>query len=157
MSGPEREYHEGQRDFTEIMQITRDENEAYGLLKRHLERSLEGSEVAVLNRNNSHDRLELTTEPPSGSPLVEVLKEAEPDSCLAIRLGKPHERNTDREPLLGCAVCSVTGRMSTCMPSLVSGEVIGAVLVQHPSPLKAKDRRRVEESMAQAVRPREGR
>lgn len=146
----EREYQVSQRDFTEIMQITRDENEAYGLLKRHLERTLEGSEVAVLNRNNSHDRLELRTEPSSGSPLVEVLKETEPDSCLAIRLGKPHERNMDREALLGCAVCSVTGGMSTCVPSLVSGEVIGAVLVQHLSPLKDQDRRRVEESMAQA-------
>ncbi len=43
------------------MQVTRDENEAYRLLKRHLERSLEGSDVLVLNRNNSHDRLEPMT------------------------------------------------------------------------------------------------
>jgi diguanylate cyclase (GGDEF)-like protein len=40
--------------------------------------------------------------------------------------------------------------MSTCVPSLVSGEVIGAVLVQHPSPLNEEERRRVDESMAQA-------
>jgi diguanylate cyclase (GGDEF)-like protein len=146
----EREYHASQRDFTEIMQITRDENEAYGLLKRHLERTLEGSEVAVLNRNNSHDRLELTTDPPPESPLVEVLKEAEPHSCLAIRLGKPHERHGDRQALLDCAVCAMVSGMSTCVPSLVRGEVIGAVLVQHPSPLTGEDRRRVEESMAQA-------
>jgi diguanylate cyclase (GGDEF)-like protein len=44
----------------------------------------------------------------------------------------------------------VTGEMSTCVPSLVSGEVIGAVLLRHPSPLTDQDWRRVQESMAQA-------
>jgi len=62
----ERGYHETQREFTKIMQVTRDENEAYGLLKRHLQRSLAGSDVVVLNRNNSHDRLEAMTELPEG-------------------------------------------------------------------------------------------
>ncbi len=86
----ESDYHETQREFTEIMQITRDEDEAYRLLSRHLQRSLEGSEVLVLNRNNSHDRLEPMTEIADGSPLAERLKGAEPGSCLAIRLGKTH-------------------------------------------------------------------
>ena len=63
----ERAHYEAQREFTEIMQVTRDEGEAYGLLKRHLERSLDGSDVLVLNRNNSHDRLEPVTGLPDGS------------------------------------------------------------------------------------------
>jgi len=53
----ERSHYVNQREFTEIMQVTRDESEAYELLKRHLERSLDDSDVLVLNRNNSHDRL----------------------------------------------------------------------------------------------------
>jgi len=146
----EREYHETQREFTEIMQITRDEDEAYRLLSRHLQRSLEGSEVLVLNRNNSHDRLEPMTEVADDSPLVERLKGAEPESCLAIRLGKTHERTVDVEPLLTCEICGVTGGNSTCVPSLVGGEVIGSVLVQHPAPLGESSKRRVEESMTQA-------
>ena len=146
----EREYHATQREFTEIMQITRDEDEAYGLLKRHLERSVEGCAVAVLNRNNSNDRLEVMTELPAGSPLLDGLKSADPESCLAIRTGKIHERSKDREGLLSCELCGLTGARSTCVPSLVGGEVIGAVLVEHPSALESSDKLRVEESMAQA-------
>jgi diguanylate cyclase (GGDEF)-like protein len=146
----ESDYHETQREFTEIMQITRDEDEAYRLLSRHLQRSLEGSEVLVLNRNNSHDRLEPMTEVADGSPLAEKLKGAEPHSCLAIRLGKTHERSVDVEPLLTCELCGAAGGNSTCVPSLVGGEVIGSVLVQHPAPLGASSKRRVEESMTQA-------
>ena len=146
----ESDYHETQREFTEIMQITRDEDEAYRLLSRHLQRSLEGSEVLVLNRNNSHDRLEPMTEVADDSPLAERLKGAEPGSCLAIRLGKTHERSADVEPLLICELCGETGGNSTCVPSLVGGEVIGSVLVQHPAPLGAPSKRRVEESMTQA-------
>jgi diguanylate cyclase (GGDEF)-like protein len=145
----ERSYFETQHEFTEVMQITRDESEAYHLLKLHLERSLPGSDVLVLNRNNSHDRLEPMTELPADSTIAERLKGAEPDACLAVRLGKPHERGPDREPLLTCELC---GKLpsSTCVPSLVGGEVIGAVLVQHPTPLDTTNRRRVEASITQA-------
>jgi diguanylate cyclase (GGDEF)-like protein len=146
----ERSYHETQREFTEVMQITRDEDEAYRLLKRHLERSLEGSEVLVLNRNNSHDRLEPMTEVAPDSPLADELQSADPESCLAVRLGKMHERSADHEPLLTCELCGIVDSSSTCVPSLVGGEVIGSVLVQHPSPLDDAEKRRVGESMTQA-------
>jgi diguanylate cyclase (GGDEF)-like protein len=149
-SAAESDYHETQREFTEIMQITRDEREAYHLLKRHLERSLEGSEVLVLNRNNSHDRLEAATPLADGSPLAEKLKAADPGSCLAVRLTKTHERSADQDSLLTCELCGMTDGNSTCVPSLVGGEVIGSVLVQHASPLGALGQRRVEESMTQA-------
>ena len=146
----ERAYHETQREFTEIMQITRDEDEAYGLLKRYLERSLVDSDVLVINRNNSHDRLEPMTTLDGGSELAERLKSAEPDACLAVRLGKMHERDGEHEPLLTCDLCGPTVTSSTCVPSLVGGEVIGSVLVQHPAPLDGVSKRRLEESMTQA-------
>jgi diguanylate cyclase (GGDEF)-like protein len=146
----ERAYHETQREFTEVMQITRDESEAYGLLKRHLERSLNGTDVIVLNRNNSHDRLEAMTEVDPASPLRALLQSATPDSCLAVRLGKKHEQGGDREPLLTCDICGNTKGSSTCVPSLVGGEVIGSVLVQHQTVLGTLDGRRIEESMTQA-------
>jgi diguanylate cyclase (GGDEF)-like protein len=149
-SAAEHDYHETQREFTEIMQITRDEREAHGLLKRHLQRSLAGSEVLVLNRNNSHDRLEAATPLADDSPVADRLKAAEPDSCLAVRLAKTHERNADQKPLLTCELCGMTDGNSTCVPSLVGGEVIGSVLVQHALPLDAWGKRRIEESMTQA-------
>jgi diguanylate cyclase (GGDEF)-like protein len=132
------------------MQITRDEGEAYRLLKRHLERSLDGADVIVLNRNNSHDRLEPMTEVDPASQLGTVLQSVSPDSCLAVRLGKKHERSDDHEPLLTCDICGHTAGSSTCVPSLVGGEVIGSVLVRHPAPLEMLENRRIEESMTQA-------
>jgi diguanylate cyclase (GGDEF)-like protein len=146
----EREYLDTQREFTEVMQITRDEHEAHRLLKGHLQRSLPGSEVFVLNRNNSHDRLEAVTALEDGSPLAETLKSAEPDTCLAVRLAKAHERSADQDPLLTCDICGATEANTTCVPSLVGGEVIGSVLVQHASPLDELSRRRIHESMTQA-------
>jgi diguanylate cyclase (GGDEF)-like protein len=146
----ERDYHETQREFTEVMQITRDEEEAYGLLKRHLERSLEGGDVLVLNRNNSHDRLEPMTELPAESVLHDALQNATPESCLAVRLGNMHERGSGLEPLLTCEICGREEGNSTCIPSLVGGEVIGSVLVRHPDTLAELGRRRIDESMTQA-------
>jgi diguanylate cyclase (GGDEF)-like protein len=147
----ERWHYETQREFTEIMQVTRDESEAYRLLKRHLERSLDGSDVLVLNRNNSHDRLEAMTELADDSELAERLGAAEPDSCLAVRLGKTHARTIEHEPLLTCELCGVLSSSSTCVPSLVGGEVIGSVLVRHEASLDTTTRRTVEESITQAA------
>ena len=147
----ERSHYQTQREFTEIMQVTRDESEAYRLLKRHLERSLEGSTVLVLNRNNSHDRLEPMTELPEGSELGSNLVSAEPDSCLAVRLGKTHVRTEDHEPLLTCDLCGELRGSSTCVPSLVGGEVIGSVLVRHDAPFDLAGRRTIEESITQAA------
>jgi diguanylate cyclase (GGDEF)-like protein len=147
----ERMHYETQREFTEIMQVTRDESEAYRLLKRHLERSLESSDVLVLNRNNSHDRLEPMTELPEASELRRSLTSAEPDACLAVRLGKTHARTPEHEPLLTCDLCGELRRGSTCVPSLVGGEVIGSVLVRHDDPLDIASRRTIEESITQAA------
>jgi len=146
----ERAHYEGQSEFTEIMQVTRDESEAYRLLKRHLERSLDDSQVLVLNRNNSHDRLEPMTEL-EDTELAARLTSAEPDSCLAVRLGKTHARTQDHEPLLICELCGEIGSSSTCVPSLVGGEVIGSVLVRHEGSLDLAGRRTVEESITQAA------
>jgi diguanylate cyclase (GGDEF)-like protein len=146
----DREYHETQREFTEILQITRDEGEAYELLRRYLERSVTGSSVLVLNRNNSRDRLEPMTDLEEHSPLADKLKVAEPDSCLAVRLGRTHERTNDRAPLLACEICGVVASNSTCVPSLVGGEVIGSVLVEHDEPLDDASKHRIEESISQA-------
>ncbi len=66
----ERAYDTSQLEFAESMQLTENEPEAHRMLRRHLERSIGGSEVVILNRNNSQDRLEAVTELPAGSPLA---------------------------------------------------------------------------------------
>lgn len=148
----ERAYGETQTEFVDAMQLTQGEQEAHGLLKRHLERSIPHSEAFVLNRNNSHDRLEPTTAIGFGSTLEQALRDAQPRSCLAVRFGRTHEEGPDREPLLECELCGKTATdRSTCEPLLVSGEVIGSVLVKHVDALTDDHRDRVKSSVVQAA------
>lgn len=144
-------YRAAQDAFSEILQVTETEPEAHETLKLHLERSVPGSRVVVLNKNNSKDRLEPTTALPDDSPMAEPLQSAEPRSCLAVRLARVYESEGEVPSLLECSVCGVTAAQSTCLPLLVSGEVIGSVLVDHEQPLDARGNRCLNESVAQAA------
>jgi CHASE3 domain sensor protein len=120
--------------FARSLQFMDSEEETHGLVQRHLEQSIDGSGVVVLQRNNSADRLEATTALPEGHPLVGVLETAAPRDCLAVRLGAP--RSSTSNELLNCAVCGRSEReLTICTPLLVSGEVIGSVLVEHDEEL----------------------
>ncbi len=144
--------HEGaQTEFIETLQATASEEEAHGLLKRHLERSLPGSGVTVLTRNNSGNRLEAATAPAPGDPLPDRLVGAEPRACLALRMGRTHREGHENQ-LLECSVCE-HGAMAraTCEPLLVSGEVIGSVLVNHEGDLGSREDGRISLTVAQAA------
>jgi diguanylate cyclase (GGDEF)-like protein len=128
--------------------VTAAEEEADDLLKRQLERSVSGGRVVVLRRNNSADRLEPTTAP--APDLAARLMGAEPRSCLAVRFGRTHQQDANRDALVPCALCATEGRYSTCQPLLVGGEVIGAALVTHPKPLDDAERAAIALSVGQA-------
>jgi diguanylate cyclase (GGDEF)-like protein len=145
------EYFETQQDFSEILQVTRREPEAYGLIKRHLERTMPRATVTVLSRNNSDNRLEVMTYLPSDSELTTALAGAEPESCAAIRLGRTHSRDGASAPLLDCDICGGLPGGSLCTPSLAGGEVIGSVLVEREGQLADGDERRVHETVSQAA------
>ena len=147
----ERAYRASQDAFSEILQVTENESEAHDMLKHHVERTVAGSELVVLNRNNSQDRLEPTTGLREDSRLVEPLRTANPRTCLAVRLARPYHSGGPDDSLLACAVCGNAPGASTCLPLLVSGEVIGSVLVDHDGPLAERDDRRVHESVALAA------
>jgi diguanylate cyclase (GGDEF)-like protein len=144
------EYHASQREFAETLQVTESEGEAHALVKRHLERSLGGSQIVVLTRNNSQNRLEAATPVAPASPIAQKLVDSSPSSCLAVRLGRTHAQAHDDEPLLTCDLCGQHAR-TTCVPSLVGGEVIGSVLVAHEQPLSASERGRIDQSVSQAA------
>ena len=143
-------YHASQREFTEILQITQSEAEAHTIVKRHLERSLPGAEIVVLNRNNSQNRLEAATPLASDDPLAERLVDSTPSSCLAARLGRTQRQSAANRPLLACELCAGHDR-TTCVPSLVGGQVIGSVLVAHEHPLDSAQEGRIDESVGQAA------
>lgn len=147
----EREYKRSQTEFAETMQVMRDEGEAYALVKSHLERTVEGSSVVVLNRNASNDRLEATTPVPAMSSLAGRLIDAGPGSCVALRLARGYNQNAGQPPLLACSLCGRSEAAVTCVPSLVSGEVIGSVNLEHPGTLNSEQRERIHDSVTQAA------
>lgn len=136
-------------EFTEAMQLTGSEREAHDLLKRHLERSIPGSDVSVLSRNNSANRLEPTTPLASHDPLTKRLREARPQDCLAVRSGQTHTGNGE-EALLTCGVCG-EATSSVCRPLLVGGEVIGAVLARRDHALDEREEETMRGSVIQAA------
>jgi diguanylate cyclase (GGDEF)-like protein len=146
----QRDHEASQAEFADTMQLSETEGEAHQLLRRHLERSIQGGRVTVLNRNNSADRLEAVTEVDPECPLRASLQGAKPRSCLAVRFGRVHQGGLEREPLLACQVCEALPEVKTCEPLLVGGQVIGSVLVNHPR--QADDiGPRVRESVTQAA------
>jgi diguanylate cyclase (GGDEF)-like protein len=140
-----------QAEFADTLQVTASEEEAHELVQRHLERSLPGSAVVVLTRNNSENRLEAATSLVPGSALTARLPGAEPRACLALRFGRTHREDPGRVPLLSCLLCAEHGARSTCEPLLVGGQVIGSVLVAHQDMLETGDEARVKNSVAQAA------
>jgi diguanylate cyclase (GGDEF)-like protein len=144
------EYARAQSEFSEALQVTSGEEEAHLLLKRHLERSIPQATATVLSRNNSANRLQPTTPLPDSPELVERLRNAQPRSCLAVRLGRAHESQDGDDTLLPCAVCGHTDGCVRCQPLLVGGEVIGSVLVQQQEPSDL-DSRRIAESVTIAA------
>ena len=137
-----------QTEYTERLQGAQAEEEADELLKRQLERSIDSSEVVILRRNNSADRLLATT--PADPDLAERLADAEPRSCLAIRFAHTHQQSAAGEALVDCTLCSRGSGFTTCQPLLVSGEVIGATLVRHPEQLEDVERTSLAGAVAQA-------
>ena len=136
-------------EFTEAMQLTGSESDAHTLLKRHLERSIPGSAVTVLSRNNSADRLEPTTAIDPEDSIAEGLRDARPEDCLSVRSGQAQRRD-GKETLLTCKICGQT-QASACQPLLVGGEVIGSVLASREKPLSPSETETMRGSVTQAA------
>jgi diguanylate cyclase (GGDEF)-like protein len=149
----DRRFEASESEYIETLQVTENEDEAHELLRRQVERSVEGTRAVVLVRNNSADRLQAKT-PLSNQidALRDPLMGATPRSCLAVRLGRGHtEQANNDEALLSCQICGALPGASTCEPLLVGGEVIGVVLISHPDELEDSARQRIRETVAQAA------
>lgn len=145
----EREYVEDRRRFAEVVQVSETEGEARELIKRRIESGLPGAKATVLSRNNSADRLEATTALRDDSPLAQALEGAKPRSCLAIRMGQEHEeQGAEANSAMACELCGKLGGRATCEPLLVSGEVIGSLLIAHEDPLDEQARRLINETVS---------
>jgi diguanylate cyclase (GGDEF)-like protein len=149
----DRRFEESESEYIETLQVTESEDEAHELLRRQLERSVDGARAVVLVRNNSADRLQAKTPLPDQiEGLRDPLVGATPRACLAVRFGRGHSEDAgDEGALLSCQICGALPGASTCEPLLVGGEVIGVVLVSCPGELEGSARQRIRETVAQAA------
>ena len=121
--------------FGDALQVARNEREAFGVLRRHLEGWLDRARAVVLIRNASANRLQAATDLDQTPVLERHLDGATPEACLAIRLAKPYLRKPGEQTLLECELCGDLPACSACAPTIVGGEVVGSVVVQTPRPL----------------------
>ena len=141
-----------QARFAEAIQFADSEDEAHALVAKHLERSLPGSDVLVLNRNNSLDRLTSSRPLPEEHPLTGRLQSAQPRSCLAVRLSRRYDRGDENDAeAFSCGICGGLNGPSSCQPLLVGGEVIGSVLIAHDERLNAETDTRLQQTVNQAA------
>ena len=127
------------------------EQEANDLLKRHLERSVSGHSVTILNCDDEAGRLAAATPVDPKSALARGLRAAKPRSCLAIRKSQTHASVSGQDSLLECAVCSFGPGLTTCTPLVVGGDVIGSVLAIHELPMSDADERTIRDAIVQVA------
>ena len=144
-------FRTSQARFGEALQVTESQSEAHRLITRHLEATIPDSQAVAFNRNNSADRLEPTVPLDPDSPLQAPLAQAKPRTCLSVRLNRAYERSEAAEEIMQCEICGKLPDASVCQPLLVGGEVIGSVLVGIGGAPTDLDRRRVDQSVAQAA------
>jgi diguanylate cyclase (GGDEF)-like protein len=139
------------REYVDALHGADDEPEAKDLLRRRAERLTPGAHAVVLTRNASGNSLEASTDPSEVPGLADKLIDAEPRSCLAIRRAGLYEHKRDAAPLQTCELCHRTGSGSLCVPSIVSGEVIGSLLVVKERAIKPVERERIAVAVSQAA------
>ena len=140
-----------QSELRELLQASESEPESRGLLIRHVEQLIPGAGAAMLNRNNSDDRLEFTLGSRK-SPLQDANTERmRSRSCLAVRLGHGYDHEPGDRALQQCEICGQIKGAAACEPLLIGGQAIGSVLVGTRKVIDADRRARLRESVGQAA------
>jgi diguanylate cyclase (GGDEF)-like protein len=118
-------------ELRELLQVSETEEESHSLLIRYIEQTVPHAGASILNRNNSDDRLEIAVSRSAARTPLAHLPDTpvSPRACLAIRLSRSQTRARGEQPLGACEVCGRLPGDVACEPLLVSGKVIGSVLV----------------------------
>jgi diguanylate cyclase (GGDEF)-like protein len=140
-------------EFRELLQASPSEEESRQVLIRHIKGTIPDTGVAVLNRNNSDDRLELTVSDAAHQTPLRDLPEARftPQDCLAVRLSRPHKREAEESPLGKCELCGRLAADIACEPLLVGGQVIGSVLAAKHGQIKESEQAHLRSTVMQAA------
>jgi diguanylate cyclase (GGDEF)-like protein len=140
-----------QSELRELLQASESEQESRDLLIRHVQKLIPKAGAAVLNRNNSDDRLEITVGDRDSPVRQANTEQMRPRSCMAVRLSHSYNHRPGGEGLKQCDICGQIEGTATCEPLLVGGQVIGSVLVASKASIDAEHRARLRDSVAQAA------
>lgn len=103
-----------------------DERRASEIVRRHVQVACRADDVTLIACGPERGRVELR--PDDDAPSVLEAAATPASSCLTVRLGRPHARRRDEEPLLACELCGALDADTACAPLTAAGSVVGAVL-----------------------------
>ena len=138
----ERALGDATRDLDELLQSSSSAEESQRLLMTNAARVLPGAGCGVLLVAEGGERLEPKLgEAVDQSPLHGIRTDGlGARSCLAMRLGRSHERSQDKSPLAPCGVCGGIDADVACEPLVSGSEIVGTLLVAHANRISGRER-----------------
>ncbi|MGZ4171264.1 MAG: diguanylate cyclase [Solirubrobacteraceae bacterium] len=138
----ERELDDASRELDELLQSSSSAGEAQRLLITNAARVLPDAGCGVLLAAEGGERLDpKLSDAVDQTPLHGIRTDGlGARSCLAMRLGRSHERSQHKHPLAPCGVCGAIDADVACEPLVSGSEIIGALLVAHAGRISARER-----------------
>jgi diguanylate cyclase (GGDEF)-like protein len=144
---------EASRELDELLQASGSAQESQRLLIDNAERVLPGAGSGVLLVTEGGQRLAPTLgDAVDQTPLHGIRTDGlGARSCLAMRLGRSHERSQDKTPLAPCGVCGAIDADVACEPLVSGSEIIGTLLVAHAARISNRERATLRDSARRAA------
>ena len=149
----ERQLDDAGRELDELLQSSSSAVESQRLLITNAARVLPGAGCGVLLAADGGERLEpKLSDAVDQTPLHGIRTDGlGPRSCLAMRLGRSHERSRRDSPLAPCGVCGAIDADVACEPLVSGSEIIGTLLVSHERRISERERAALRDSARRAA------
>ena len=149
----ERALDDAGRELDELLQSSSSAEESQRLLIDNAERILPGAGCGVLLVADGGERLAPKLgEAVDQTPLHGIRTDGlGARSCLAMRLGRSHERGKDSSPLAPCGVCGAIDADMACEPLVSGSEIIGTLLIAHAGRISDREHAALRDSARRAA------
>ena len=149
----ERALDDATRELEELLQSSSSAGESQRLLITSVARVLPGAGCGVLLVAEGGERLEpKLCEAVDQSPLHGIRTDGlGARSCLAMRLGRSHERGQAKSPLAPCGVCGGLDADVACEPLVSGSEIVGTLLVAHANRISRRERAALRDAARRAA------
>jgi diguanylate cyclase len=149
----ERALDDAGRELDELLQSSSSADESQRLLIDNAQRVLPGAGCGVLLVADGGERLAPTLgNDVDHTPLHGIRTDGlGARSCLAMRLGRSHERSKAGSPLAPCGVCGAIDADVACDPLVSGSEIIGTLLVAHAGHISDREHAALRDSARRAA------